>query len=89
MHWLWKDPDGITTPGWFLLLQLRDALLCPCLSGAISSRKRGLRGGASGACAEARSPERNGIGALGVVLILTPYSFENLGRSFQLDLVPF
>lgn len=43
-------------------------------------------GGASGA--EARSPERNRIGALGVVLILTLYSFENLGRSFQLDLVP-
>ena len=46
-------------------------------------------GGASGARAKARSPKRNRIGALGVVVILTPYSFENLGHSFQLDLVPF
>ena len=36
--------DGISTPGWFLLPQPRDALLCPCLSGLISSRRRGLRG---------------------------------------------
>ena len=30
-----------------------------------------------------------GLEPLGVALILTPYSFENLGPSFQLDLAPF